>query len=241
MILRDCIQRVQSLYSKGVHSQDTRLTSRHIYNKLSTVRNLLLSQKIRKKQKLNDQSYQTLNCVKVIKASKHSCPCIDGVDCNIYRTELQIPNFLMGFDKPLIQSVTSIDGEIVFDRTTWQRLKDVFFNRYTGTKHVYYVKDGYIYITNHKRIKAIAIRAVFEDNLAAHIFNGVCQNQMPCCDDCDQPVTCPNNLNYEFNVDNDLLEPIFNMTTSELVTIFFNIKADERNDARDDRVNTPND
>ena len=39
MIIGDIIQRIQSLYSKGVQSDDTRLKSRHIYNVLITNRN----------------------------------------------------------------------------------------------------------------------------------------------------------------------------------------------------------
>ena len=42
MILRDIIQRVLSLYNKGLQSDDNRLKPRHIYNKLITVRSLLL-------------------------------------------------------------------------------------------------------------------------------------------------------------------------------------------------------
>ena len=48
------VQRIQSLYSKGVESDDTRLMSRHIYNKLLTVRARLISQDAkRNKEYLN--------------------------------------------------------------------------------------------------------------------------------------------------------------------------------------------
>ena len=49
MKIGEIIQRIQSLYSKGVESDDTRLMSRHIYNKLLTVRARLISQDAKKK------------------------------------------------------------------------------------------------------------------------------------------------------------------------------------------------
>ena len=41
MLVKELVQRIQSLYSKGVQSDDTRLSSPHIYNKLITVRSKL--------------------------------------------------------------------------------------------------------------------------------------------------------------------------------------------------------
>ena len=46
MTVGDLIQRVQSLYSKGVESDDSRLTRRHIYNKLLSVRSTLIFNKV---------------------------------------------------------------------------------------------------------------------------------------------------------------------------------------------------
>ena len=40
MKIKEIIQRVQSLYSKGVQSDDTRLSDRHIYNKMVIFFNL---------------------------------------------------------------------------------------------------------------------------------------------------------------------------------------------------------
>ena len=53
MRVGDIIQRIQSLYSKGSQSDDTRLTPRHIYNKMLTVRSKLISEGAKKKQKVN--------------------------------------------------------------------------------------------------------------------------------------------------------------------------------------------
>jgi len=58
MTIKEIIQRVQSLYSKGVQSDDVRLEDRHIYNKMITVRSKLISQEAKKRQKINQWNYQ---------------------------------------------------------------------------------------------------------------------------------------------------------------------------------------
>ena len=49
----EIIQRIQSMYSKGVESDDSRLRPRHIYNKLLTTTAKLYQQQKNKKQKIN--------------------------------------------------------------------------------------------------------------------------------------------------------------------------------------------
>ena len=48
----EIIQRVQSMYSKGVESDDSRLRARHIYNKLLTTTAKLYQQQKNKKQRI---------------------------------------------------------------------------------------------------------------------------------------------------------------------------------------------
>ena len=48
MKIGEIAQRVQSLYSRGVESDDTRLMQRHIYNKLLTTRAKLISEQAKK-------------------------------------------------------------------------------------------------------------------------------------------------------------------------------------------------
>ena len=146
-----------------------------------------------------------------------------------------IPDFLIGF-KPMIESVTSIDGEISFNRTTWQRVKDVAYNKYTGNSLVYWLKDNFVFVMNNKKMQFLAIRGVFEDVLAAHRFNSSCYSAQPCCDDCDDIDPCVSNLSYEFDVDSDLIDTVIKLTYSELLPIFLSIQQDNRNNSKDDKV-----
>ena len=96
MKIGEIVQRVQSLYSKGVHSDDSRLSARHIYNKLLTVRARLISQEAKKKQKISQWNYQTISCIELIKVPAHECPCLPPIGCDMLRSKYKLPKPLSG-------------------------------------------------------------------------------------------------------------------------------------------------
>ena len=53
MKIGEIVTRVQSLYSKGVASDDSRLSNRLIYNKMLTVRSRLIVEQAKKKQRIS--------------------------------------------------------------------------------------------------------------------------------------------------------------------------------------------
>jgi len=53
MKVGEIIQRVQSAYSKGAESSDSRLSRRHIYSIVNTTRSTLLFNKLNKRQFIN--------------------------------------------------------------------------------------------------------------------------------------------------------------------------------------------
>ena len=94
MLNKEIIQRVSSLYSKGVQNNDVRLMKRHIYNKLITSRNILIVNQSNKRQRISLECYQTLSCIEMSEVNKTDCNCIpDFIKNNykIYRSEKQIP------------------------------------------------------------------------------------------------------------------------------------------------------
>ncbi len=234
MKVKEVIQRVQSLYSKGVESDDSRLSSRHIYNKLLTTRNLLITQKIRKNQGINQSSYQSLDCLVLVETAKHDCPCIPPIGCMIYKVDRELPKAIMGFDDIIIDSVTSIDGEIDFNPTTWKDMKYEAAAKYTASLPLYFIKDNILYVSNKKRIQYITIRGLFEDPIAVNEFNKQCDTALPCCTECDETEEeCISNLDLDFHIDGDLIEPLIQITVQELIGIFNKSREDITNDSRD--------
>lgn len=228
MLISEVIQRVQNLYSKGVPSKDSRLSKRHIYSKLLTVRSRLLSQKVNKKQRLSQWSYQTLPCIKLIKAPLYECPCIPTGNCYILRTEERIPTIVTSLNKDIIQSVTTIDGSVIFDSTSFEIEKYSKGNKYTSTKSQYYIKGGYLYITHIKLLEVITITGVFEDPTLIEKYPSYCKD----CEDCLPE--CKSTLDLIFPIDSDLIEPLLEISSQELVSVFLGIKEDTKNDAKNE-------
>lgn len=222
MILNELIQRIQSLYSKGVQSDDSRLKARHIYNKITTVRAKLLSQRKNKKQASSQWNYQTI-CIPVKKASVSECKGIPKGICEIYRSKEPIPNIITSMRGHLIQSVTSLDGSILFSEIKWSEKKYKSAAKYTANSPDYFIRDDYMYFTSPKPPKVITLTALFEDPVLANTYGDCCED----CEDCDSP------LDLEFPIDRNLIEPLVDMAALELIEKFNRNQEDLRPDTKD--------
>lgn len=232
MKIKEVIQRVQSLYSKGVQSDDSRLTNRHIYNKLITVRAKLLRQRKNKKQKLSQWNYQILPCVELIEASKSECPCMPEIGCRILRTKHKLPKPISGLSGHLIDSVTSIDGSIVYDETTFKEKKFKKGNKYTKSKIDYYIRNEYLYLTHRDGPEVISITGLFEDPVEVENFPNICDKD-PDCKDCNN---CTSPLDKEFPLDMDLIDTTVELSLNELIQVFNANMEDTTNNTKDNIV-----
>jgi hypothetical protein len=118
MIIAEIIERIQSLYSVGVSNDETRLSDRHVYNKTLTVRMQLLSQQLKKKQRMSDWNYTILPCVELIKVPSHECACLGDLGCDVYRTKFKIPRVMTDSNRHYIEYVMSIDNGMRIEETT---------------------------------------------------------------------------------------------------------------------------
>lgn len=227
MLLGEIIQRVQSLYSRGLQSKDTRLTSRHIYSAVSTARSILLRQQYNKNQSANQWSFQTIPCIELIKAPVHECPCIPSNGCVILRSKNKIPKPVSGIDKHLIQSVTSLDGSIRFDESSFEINKYMVGNKYTAKKADYYFRNEYLYVTTLKSLKVITLTGLFDDPVAVSQFPSFCPSD---CVDCD----CKDIMDMEYPIDGDLVRPLIQLANDELIITMKQMTEDKKNNADDD-------
>jgi len=224
----EVIQRVQSLYSRGVQSDDARLAERHIFSKLITARSKLIGQKVNKRQKMSQWTYQTLPCVKMIEAPVHECPCLPPLGCKIMRSDLPLPDPVTDMNRHMIQSVTSIDGSIIYSEVTWKEKQYKKGARYTSVKPDFFIRNNYLYITYKDGPELVAVTALFEDPLAADIFPSYCDDP-----DCETCLDCESYFDKEFIADNDMIEVIIEMAVNELVNMFSQMPEDRTNDGKD--------
>jgi hypothetical protein len=259
MIIKEMVQRVQSLYSKGVQSDDTRLSKRHIFSKLLTGRARLITQRINKRQPVTQWSYQTLDCVALVKAPPYECPCLPAVGCTILKTKLPLPAPLMGiFDGHAIQSVTSVEGSIVFSETTWKAKKYASGSKYTSTKPDFYIRNNYLYVTSKVAPKVISITGLFENPLEVYAYPSICGEveckenkttiEYPVFNENEEPSStstatgftpdkncpeCVSPLDQVLPIDKGMVETLIELSANELIAIFNQGQEDTSNDSRD--------
>ena len=231
MKVEELIQRILSLYSKGVQSDDARLTPRHVYNKLSTVRSFLLKQKIEKDKTLSEHNYQTIACVELIKTHPGECPCLPPVGCLILRSKNKIPKLMNNNGKHSIKSVSSIDGTVRYSETSWENKKYNSYSKYTGKNPDYFIHNDYLYVTYSKGPKVVSITALWEDPVEVNNFEDYCYNKD--CEDCSD---CKDHMGIEFPLDSDLLDILIARSVEELIGIFSKNRDDVTNNTRDNNI-----
>jgi hypothetical protein len=230
MITNEILQRIHSLYSKGVQSDDSRLSDRHIYNKVLTVRSKLISQEAKKTQKVNQWNYQTLPCVELIKAPIHECPCLPPIGCQILKSKYPIPKPLTDLNIHLFQSVTNLDGTIIYSEISWENKKYKKGNKYTAFKADFFIKSGHLYITCKSEPKVITITGLFQNPLEAFSYPSFCNEDCVDCQDCESP------LDKEFPIDNDMLDTLIDICKVELLEQFSKFPEDKTNNSVDSSI-----
>ena len=231
MKLENIIQRLQSLYSKGVENDDSRLSSRHIYNKLLTVRARLISQDAKKKQRISQWNYQTLPCVELIEVPPHECPCLPPIGCNILRSKYKLPKPLSGLSGSLIQSVTTADRSSKLDEISMNALSSQKGNKYTSKSVNYFIENGYLYISTPTKLALVRVVGLFEDPIEVKKFKSYCDTS-DTCEDCEE---CIDYMEEDFPIDNDMIDIMIELASNELIILFSQIVQDNRNDGVDDR------
>lgn len=226
MKTEDLIQRVQSAYSKGAASDDSRLSNRLIYNKLLTSRSRLFGQKLNKRQKISQWNYQTLPCIELIEADKNECPCLPPAGCKWLKSKHPLPRVFTNLNVHIIEYVTSVDGAIDFSESTWIKVRNKKGNKYTANKPDYFIKDNYLYLTHPGGPRVVSLSGLFQDPLSAEYFPSF-------CDGADEIVDCQSPLDKEFPIDADDLDTLIEMAQKELVLMFSQMKEDLSNDSKD--------
>lgn len=225
MKLEETIQRVQSLYSKGVQSQDSRLRPRQIYSALITKRATLLNQKINKRQPVSQWVYQTLPCVEMIPAAPNECPNVPMDGCMLLRSKHKLPAPITGLQGHAIQSITSMDGSLDIGKTTFATHKYNSGNKFTSKKARAFIHNGYLFLTVLKKLRVVTVVGLFHDFVEASRFPSACSDE--CIDCCESP------LEMEFLLDSDDTDTCIQMTNNELINIFIQMKEDKNNDSSD--------
>lgn len=215
----EIIQRIQSLYSKGVQSDDTRLKPRHIYNSLLTARALVIKQS----KSVGDKFYQTIPCVEMTNDVVVECGCENIDVCGAYRSVRKIPKIMNVNGNYLIRDIKSIDNRIRFYNVEPDIINFIDGYRFLKDKPLFFIYDDYLYVINDIPPRVISITAVFEDPVEVLEY----LNDAECNPDCISA------YDMDFPADDDHLEIILEISKKELIGIFPKFVEDRTNDSKD--------
>lgn len=229
MKIGEIVQRIQSLYSKGVESDDARLMQRHIYNKLLTTRARLISEQAKKKQRISQWNYQVIPCIELVKVPAQECPCLPPIGCDMMRSKYKLPKPLSGLSGSLIQTVTTLDRGQKLNEVSMNAVRSLAGNKYSSKNINYFIEQGYLYITTPSKIQFVRLVGLFEDPIAAKTFENYCKEN---CTDC---VDCIDYQEEEFPIDNDTIDVLIELTVQELIVLFGQSQQDNTNDSNDNR------
>ena len=222
----ELIDRIQSLYSKGVSSDDSRLSSRHIYSKLVTVRQKLLSQHLKQKRKISDWNYTVLPCVELIKVPSHECSCLGNLGCDVYRTKHPLPKTLVDNFKHIIQFVMSIENGMKIEEMSREQIIYLKGNKYTKDKPKYVIENGHLYFPVQNSPGIVKIKFLAENPIEAI-------NYPSYCEDCEECIECRAYDDIEFPIDGDLIDTVIELSLNELLNVFSRNLEDKTNDSAD--------
>lgn len=219
MTIGQIIQRVQSLYSKGVQSDDTRLTTRHIYSKLISARAVILLQQVKKKNKISDWSYQEVS-FSLASTSALSVPANVPDGYIVKATTTTVPAPITSTLMHSIDWVMSGNGAIKLDETNRNELLHISGNRYTKGKSRYMIYKDYIYVFGVEALTSIVVRMLAEDPLEVYAINLAGTNY--------------DIFSLEFPLEEALVDVVIELATKELVESFRLQTEDFKNDSRDE-------
>jgi hypothetical protein len=226
MLIAEIIERITSLYSKGVSSDESSLSDRHVYNKALSVRMRLLSQQLKQKQRVSDWNYSILPCVELIKVPNHECACLGDLGCDVYRTKHKIPKIITDSNRHYIEYVMSVDNGMRIEEVSRQGVLYLKGNKYTGTKPKYLFENGYLYFPLNNSPGVVKIKLLAENPLEASRFPSLCED----CLDC---VNCTAAPDEDFVIDGDLIESLITLCAQEILVGFGQGREDKTNNSRD--------
>lgn len=227
MTVREITDRVQSIYSRGVQSDDSRLRRRLIYNKLVSA---AAKAYIKFKQdggRSDSWDRIGIPCVTLQEAPIHECECLPPVGKKFWRSTHKIPEAL---DK---LTVTTLGGDIHMSVITWEERKNKKYNKYTANKPAAWIRNGYLYLTgNPDKTPLITLEAVWKDPVSVQEFKAYCTD----CGLGKKVETCFSALDVDFPIPSRIEENVIQEAHKEIIGLFNRQPQDKVNDSEENSV-----
>lgn len=151
---------IRGIASSGGNPNEFKVSDEQILYWVEEVRAMLISQKLNKKDDINDSWIQYINCIELEQVEDTFC-CLASSDCMLLRSIKQIPSTIDTWKDNMIMYVTTVGGESI-NRSNPVRQRYNKYNKYTSTNRVWFLRDDYIYIINDQVLQYISLAGLFE-------------------------------------------------------------------------------
>jgi hypothetical protein len=211
MKLRKLLDRFQTLYQGDINTEETPLSDRHIFAVLQSVRNRLLADQIKRKQKINNSNYTILPCVELVSVPSHECTCLGDLGCNIYRTKYPLPKVLTDNQRHLIEYVSAVDNSLQITEATRDSFRYVKGNKYTSKASKYIYENNHLYFPLPSSTpKVIRVKFLSEDLVGAFMYPSFCGGVAV-------SNSCMPMEELDFTIDGNLEEALVALSKQELL------------------------
>lgn len=226
MLLGELINRIKTIMSKGVSSDDFSYSDRFIYSVIRTYRSSILKKMADNNKYISDANYSNSVCLKLAYDSLFECPCVADTDCKYPTSVYALPSIISS-SYGLLGEIRTVDGlkldHINLDESRW--------NQYSRTKKStsgFFFHNSKLVVVGHSRLKIAVVRAVWNNPLALA--------DIPQCNDSgdDEPNNmCYSPLQQEFPLEESLIIDLLNLTYTELIKLGLSVRRDLTNDSQD--------
>lgn len=178
--IEEVSERVQNDYSKGVKSDDSRLSKRYIYSNVKNIRNKLHVNKANKRQALHEDAYSIVKCVEMVAVSSIECSAFAPLGCTVYRSKHKLPSITHSMFNPLVEWVTTLDRQFIIDPVTRVQSKYMNFSKFPNRNRRYVIENNFLYVLSPKAPKALTMKAVFSDPVEFHNYMNKASENFDC-------------------------------------------------------------
>ncbi|MEK6263997.1 MAG: hypothetical protein N2B06_04405 [Clostridium sp.] len=228
--LRKLVSDVRSTHK--ILSTDALITDRAIASEVKNNALVLIKRETNLRRLwASDTLFTTIPCLEMVEVPISEC-CEYADPCTVARTKFKLPRISEGNYQYVIQGVYSINAM----GGTGKKLKEITVNRYLNTlklriikkESYFWISNGYLYVSN-PLLKSIRLVALFEEDVPNEIMYPDCE----CGTDYSLEDLCKNPLDKEYAIPGYLEQQALAMTSTKLLSTYFQIKTDMSNEGID--------
>ena len=160
LTLNNLVYDIKNIAYGGYASDDAKISDNQIAYWVMHERSFLLSQIMGRKMRVAASCIETLERV-FLEPVDASEACEVDLGIHVLKSKKPIPRTVQRNERDSVLAVESLDGQRAFSETTAFRKKWNKYNKYTGSKNRWYIKDSHLYVICDMLIDAVKLTGIF--------------------------------------------------------------------------------